>query len=109
MEAKELRIGNWVYDSYDHVKRQWGADDFANPLQHIEPIELAEEWLEKFGFKFSGSGWCKKDGFLFNCRLTEFGLDVIVIIKGTHKGINKSCKYVHQFQNLCFALTKEEL
>lgn len=62
-----------------------------------EPIPLTEEWLLKFGFEKSG------DRFYLNYYYMEggsFKMDEIII---------SNPKYVHELQNLCHAITGEEL
>lgn len=128
IEVKDLRIGNLVYQ--DYVNRQvfvsgfWEQSDecwykyddneFRGPIQSFKGILLTEDWLIKFGFneKYGGSynRWLKRadnvnvfvkliDSEDENGKLKgEFWYDC-----GTH------VKYVHQLQNLFYALTGEEL
>jgi hypothetical protein len=108
MEINELRIGNWVKTDNEFqltpnhwYDMGWGVFDF----NQIEPIPLTEEWLVKFGFEknYSYSEYSSfydknnrfriesyKDGVIWFCDLCEI-------------------KSVHQFQNLYFALTEQEL
>ena len=76
-------------------------------LESIEPIPLTEEWLLKFGFErqennwktldlhFATIGWEKLAGITLSFEKESIYLPHI--------------KYVHQLQNLYFALTGEEL
>jgi hypothetical protein len=117
MKAEELRIGNWVY--FNGVVEKIDLDSFhgiaiydyldLDPFHGIatydcldsyNPIPLTEEWILKFGF-------CKvnKVDYESNCGTLEledtdggFLFDSRIVIK-----------YVHQLQNLYFALTEEEL
>ncbi len=90
MEAKDLRIGNWVL--FGEAKMEIDANDFkdcdANGLMHqlYKPIPLTEEWLVKFEQK-----------------------DLDLFILEIEVNWNIKIKYVHQLQNLYFALTGEEL
>ena len=107
MEAKELRIGNYVY-SNKFVIKSYGVDGFINILKNIDnftPIPLTEEWLVKFdvlfGFNHCGSYYS-----------FELGLDGYDLRLNYGIGVSKyigSCKYLHQLQNLYFALTNKEL
>jgi len=131
MENKELRIGNFVRLNnpkyhpentgknfmIDSIK----ADDVSlidyenlpsiilyQYLKYIEPIELTEEWLLKFGAKWEGD-------YVF--------LEINKLIIRTHlpnmkpasifayfDGIKiKQLKYVHELQNLYYAINGTEL
>lgn len=103
MEAKELRIGNLV---------SWkdSGKEFKITLQSLyeganldwKPIPLTEEWLLNFGyFKLDHNGsvhFVVKGHIIWLCN------NLIVCEKN---GV--ILKYVHQLQNLYFALTNEEL
>jgi hypothetical protein len=114
--ANELRIGNWVNTSveptlltdYNKVKEitsdalvceNVGACDWSD----ITPIPLTPEILEKAGFE-DDLPW-KKNNFCLDseCRFH--------VVDGTGYGviIARQIKFVHQLQNLYFALTGEEL
>ena len=111
MEANELRIGNLV-EYLGEFKEVLGMDEetvfLKNTvsvnyleLDEISPISLTEELLLKFGF--------------INNELLDKHL--IFLWFGDHVGIKGmlglikpwSCVYVHQLQNLYFALTNNEL
>jgi len=113
MEAKELRIGNTIlykgkvidismvvlFQLY-HLSDNH-ADSKKDKLQY-EPIPLTEEWLLRFGFKHYGQGeaiFCHKKIYLYY-RNNIFYF---------HKTIRFEILYVHQLQNLYFALTGLEL
>jgi hypothetical protein len=144
MEAKDLRLGNWILEDdgilckitgftpFDHstrcdeeegclllidlyqadgsISKGWECDS-----NEVKPIELSEEWLLKFGFekkqiredlkhKMGDYAYLHpdikfysliedKDGYM----LSKFETYICDI------------KYVHEFQNVIFALTGEEL
>lgn len=82
----------------------------------IEPIPLTEEWLLKLGGCKAQNNW-----FRFTAMPSE-NKEIITIHINTSSFITscfgdealepcffKECKYVHQLQNLYFALTGEEL
>jgi len=118
MKANELRIGNLVnkteqtirssrlgisiWDEYD-----WYAiGDCIDSLEYYEPIPLTEEWLLKFGFEkinVNERYWVKSV-CLIHQRHDE-GLDYLP----SPFGPVIKYEYVHQLQNLYFALTGEEL
>jgi hypothetical protein len=135
MIAKELRIGNLLQDDKSKVilkvieVKENGAlfyvtDRSKFPLLHewkAEQIPLTEEWLIKFGFEFDGYNEFTKGDLLFDNEYTDKG-EWNVILKGVDikpvESKNKyvcnyypkaEIKYVHQLQNLYFALTNEEL
>lgn len=104
MKANELRIGNWV--SNGEIEFQITSKDIYHLDVYVgrviaNPISITPEWLERVGF-------VSKPNNLFilgkiELRYYRGRSDVLV------RGINVSYKYVHQLQNLYFALTGEEL
>jgi len=86
-------------------------------FKNIEPIPLTEEWLLKFGFELYESGYYfpykinnqwEKDNWYFCANYRYNQIDIC------HRGnlgslIRFDIKYVHQLQNLYFALTGTEL
>lgn len=114
MEANELRIGNWVIDTFDKcspVESQIGIDDFvvmgnfsrSNAPIPYSPIPLTEEWLVKLGFE-------KEPDHFFICW-GKNGVELIDYEDGDYEFNHCSTliKSVHQLQNLYFVLTGEEL
>ena len=112
MKAKELRLNNWVkYLTSGDVclKTKESLFNVLNDLDSnyplTKPIPLTEEWLVKFGFEIALNGyWNKKEDFMV--ELHNEGIEIIVDaerIRLFH------ITYVHQLQNLYFALTGEEL
>ena len=118
MEAKELRIGNYVYPFDDinlvDIKTIFkdsvcvSRKDFKDTY-YLEPIPLTKEWLLKFGFKYLSSDkeFLRLDygGIVFNSDDSD--LFNIVTLNVCSKLI--IIKHVHQLQNLYFALTQQEL
>ena len=98
----ELRIGNWVasvMEGYHTDTRQVTIDDLKNmTIDDIGigylPIPLTPEILEKVRFA----------GTIFPAQLS-------ISDSGKYYwgNINVELKYLHQLQNLYFALTGEEL
>lgn len=135
LKANELRIGNFVYPVFDKnqphepeilivkqitgfgelagvlVSKITGDTNFIHSLPEIgiRSIPLTEEWLLKFGFengKFKRVRLQKlntEDWFIEYCTMIS-GVDSWIRV-----GIFTEYKYVHQLQNLYFALTGEEL
>ncbi|MEN5306801.1 hypothetical protein ABE425_04755 [Chryseobacterium cucumeris] len=99
---QELRLGNKVLRNgiIVTVDNQTFWDVEKYPDQY-EPIELNEDWLLKFGFhKVQYSFWI--NGLAVHNN-TPFEFYILYEQNRTY------IKYVHQLQNLYFALTGEEL
>jgi hypothetical protein len=104
MQANDLRIGNWV--NYCNGKRILDAELFLQLLKYttpFDPIPLTEEWLLKFWFISNPyEDRYEKGSIHIECLKTK-GETYLWIENMPH------IKYVHQLQNLYFALTGEEL
>lgn len=72
----------------------------------IVPIPLTEELLLKIGFKRNGNYW-DKGCFSLPIHPTKSGGEFILVPNNFVAAI--PLKYLHQLQNLYFALTGEEL
>ena len=123
MKASELRMGNLV-NSESFLTNKLTLYNLIqiemNPNHPYKPIPLTEEWLLKLGFEedFSSDVYhhYHKEGF---DMLKDYGGQGIAIPKTTEEGyVHMYCgyydneidlDYVHQLQNLYFALTGEEL
>jgi hypothetical protein len=110
MDAKELRIGNFVRTTITHTNIKITIDELLEiinePSEHqLEPIPLTEEWLLKFGFLLDLHHH-RRLTYSLN-RITTYMQDGIFWIDLTHDTLE--IKHVHQLQNLYFALTGEEL
>jgi hypothetical protein len=103
MKASELRIGNLVYDNLGGTLKIKGIS-LESDLSHIKPIPLTEEWLLKFGFEWKNFAF--RDGTFTVRYQKEFY--VYLSVEGV-RPIQIKLDYVHQLQNLYFALTGEEL
>jgi hypothetical protein len=110
MEAKELRVGNLVKYEYSVYLHGGKITEVGNIIQgetdYYQPIPLTEEWLFKFRFKeIIVDSWYSK---------LAKNKDTINISKSGLVAINddkpiRAIEYVHQLQNLYFALTGTEL
>ena len=112
LERESLERGIWTHAvslEYPNKLKNVYYQNFGQYLEFIKPIPLTEEWLIKFGFepelknKDSINGefivyW--KYPFVFN---TNHGWWLY------SKQLKIQPEYVHQLQNLYFALTGEEL
>jgi len=72
----------------------------------ISEIPLTKEWLLKFGFDWDGYGEFLKEGLLIDCEYTDKGKWAAMF---NMISIPYELEYVHQVQNLYFALYAEEL
>ena len=109
MKENELRIGNYVYPdktSIEYIKVI--AQDLLN-TKFLEPILLTEEWLLKFGFEDNEYTF----DLIANKKKLSFTWSSRIVSTGYRKGLSmkkyRHIEYVHQLQNLYFALTNKEL
>ena len=114
MELRELRIGNVIRSKVSGITGRptipWEileedvVNIISNGIDNYEPIHLTVDWLLRFGFENSSlilseyyidcfTVWCK-NGIYFICN---------------DGNIKPKLEYVHQLQNLYFALTGKEL
>ena len=134
IQANELRIGNWIewrnpnFDLKECVCVD--VDDFKfiiekNVGHHYSPIPLTPEILEKAGLHLEREVTEKHHQFDFETKTIYYsdwdwieesgGFEVRFIsnTKDNNVAINTKYKsnviYLHQLQNLYFALTGEEL
>lgn len=101
MNRTELRIGNLFNPNNPVMVEDWML--LKDSKINFEPISLTEEWLSKMDFH--------NDEFL-GC-FTNYELDIKyffydVVYFGSKK-IDYDLKYVHQLQNLAFAISGKEL
>lgn len=132
IKANELRIGNWILDAggnYIKITAQRIAD-IDNKLVISKPIHLTEELLLKCGFEKI----TKRESYYKKGSIWGIGVDDTMICldpdwreqPSFHCGIEYTdseiphdeniqynfahdIKYLHQLQNLYFALTNQEL
>ena len=122
MKANELRLGNLIkvggntLDTYQTfiptlvtlaILNEIAGENEERPdaeLSVFMPIQLTEEWLLKFGFKEDGTrpDWCDL------LSSYNIGNDKIQYLRNESWKCLK-IRYVHQLQNLYFALTGQEL
>jgi hypothetical protein len=119
IKPEELRIGNLVSLRGEVVTVKGIGINSAlhergeNPAWDLEGIILTEEWLVKFGLIDSNSNTNKK--LSFKIQENEWDSTGDATFKYWSIFINGriidmySLKYVHQLQNLYFALLGEEL
>lgn len=116
MKVNELRIGNCIYevgfstqDGYPKGYKELGIIKNGKDIEFSafkEHIPLTEEWLLKFGFEK------KKDNYnryYFSIDGMDIKIDGDEFATEVGECLYKTIKYVHQLQNLYFALNDEEL
>lgn len=118
INAKELRIGNLIEyrisDRFDKRKEWWevseiDADDI-HWLSKVMPededfkaIPLTEEWLFKLGFVNDKVLEFYRNDFTDSTIIIDYNF--ICLLGYSHVKLN----YIHELQNLYFALTQREL
>ena len=117
LKVSELRMGNYVnYDVMESVYKVRGigkdclwlnGTEFGGPggIDLFSPIPLNEEWLVKLGFVRDGSYWSHP--YLNLAIHKTIHEEEVIMIPNRRFALD--LKYVHQLQNLYFALTGEEL
>lgn len=133
IKANELRIGNYhetvgwssvkvndksfsAMTSYGiYLVEQWENTGEGMKFE-FKPIAITLEWLKKLGFKDrSGSlnnqlGWGLDVNDFFEIAWFEFYPNGLRFqTKSTGFSMVLKCEYIHELQNLYFALTKEDL
>jgi hypothetical protein len=135
MKATDLRIGNYVifkniqmvtlnqngkYENYEEPHQLHQIQISSNDFEYIEkgqleyrPIPLTEEWLLKFGFEKRTTVAHSVQYFIgFNPITHDWMFDILWLVGHEYpfyRNGHFAIKYVHQLQNLTFALTGEEL
>jgi len=124
MEAKDLRIGNWFLGDctegkFHQITAKEILDFYDDPQDdYYQPIPLTEEWLLKFRYRKTSPTkiGCRYDcghGIVrvikYNERIRQYrNWSNVDRLNGFSWGKTR-IDYVHQLQNLYFALTGEEL
>ena len=103
---------------YEYIIRCEENENQYKPIE-INPIPLTEEWLLRFGF--TKGNVCYKRGYSMDILKTDFYLRPSYS-GGFYWGFNisdekmdcelndvRAIEYIHQLQNLIFAITGEEL
>lgn len=125
MKAEELRIGNYIHidapisDEGKLIRvSPYHLTELLNQTISYNPVPLTEEWLVKFGFEYmkcgiSGADMWQGMGFwtkeLSTDNITLRGDKNVSRPLKLRDYYNCEIKYVHQLQNLYYALTGEEL
>lgn len=117
MDGRELRIGNYIYKEgkthhVDGIDLGLARREADYNIKIFKPIPLSEEWLVKFGWvwndecdsyeKYPNGDSRMNLSFKESSGYTMFNYVLKAVIA-------KRIYYVHQLQNLHFALTGSEL
>ena len=116
MNAKEVRIGNYlkqITHSFNGVVRlsAYHFETIEDNEIDVFPIPLTEEWLLDFGFKKN----CNNNYQINYNQVCGLSITIsdykswLCNLSSTTFYELSNCKFVHQLQNLYFALTNEEL
>lgn len=109
IKANELRIGNWVDTVYNvpyikitEIKEVVICGENCKCMSYgsLKPIPLTEEILLKCGFEKQGGFWFVKGDIKIEITLSRGYFRYAGFVR---------LKYLHQLQNLYFALTGQEL
>ncbi|HEY4288258.1 MAG TPA: hypothetical protein VGN00_14235 [Puia sp.] len=123
IKASELRIGNLIEGKRGEVLTVSGSmidllsrkdgDPRGTVDERVEPIPLTEEWLERIGF-IKGTAMTDRKVFYSSgshsvIHSVNLSGSVMIHRAGDKMVLDSHIEYVHQLQNLYFALTGEEL
>lgn len=117
IEMTELRIGNWV-DDLDRRPHRWTQYDFfeSSPDFYHGAIPLTPEILDKAGFADYGGIWRRltlEGGIhLTSVELIDGSTGIYMEYSSDRETLDLNfhvTKYLHQLQNLYYALTGTEL
>ena len=116
MKVNELRIGNYYLDIDDKISEMSGHELYLMSIKEnldnlgvneYRGIPLTEEYLLKFGFY-----WDKKKVYLCLNKTAfriRYSRNQLTLFQSSQYLTIPDIKYLHQLQNLYFALTQEEL
>lgn len=127
IKATELRLLNYVLrdghvaevraiigeDNFALIDKERGIGTHRND-GHLEPIPLTEEWLERLGLV----GGHISHSYHTKVRVEKYTTATqgwlnnawrVVLMDSIPHHLGRQFKYVHEIQNLLFAVTGEEL
>jgi hypothetical protein len=107
----ELRIGNflqWKSDIPNNYFNVKSVEDEYDWYEEYKGVPITKEWLLNFGFKFSTKQRSYSVIYDFIDSYKTFKVEIcgngVYLSNGT-----TYIKYIHQLQNLYFAITQKEL
>ena len=111
IKPSDLRIGNYVIDPIHGIKKiEWGKLIDYNARSY-KPVPITERILELAGFEKNGVYWSKRDLPTFELMqyYDEESRKDLFYFTFQHIVLSWPFEYVHQLQNLYFALNALEL
>jgi hypothetical protein len=123
MKVEELRIGNYVNFKFktgdiitikkDYCEIQSDNMIIKSEYSDLQPIPLTPDILEKCGFDMNPD-WEKYDGYaaVLDLGWLNIGMSImggVCLFDNDNRSTGTNIKYLHQLQNLYYALTGEEL
>ena len=120
MEAKELRIGNWITYCGKDIQICGVSDDPSilfnidgrvypcTKFDELFPVNLTAEWLVRFGAE-------GPDNETYSIMIDDYTLSRIIYYNGKAifsvrgEEIGSELNFVHELQNLYFVLSGNEL
>ncbi len=112
MKANELRIGNLVNVIGITPVRitPYHILDISDGDMQYSPIQLNEEWLVKMGFFYTEFGYRMPNKASTYLNINQDGISCYLSIHhASEYCISYGMKYVHEIQNLHYALTNTEI
>ena len=120
MKNTELRIGNIILVAYVGAEgkewKQYPAElkdiiDIEHHPENYQYVEITGEWLLMFGFSERNRNGKEKVYNLGIFEYSTFWKEITLEFEGVEDCISydTGVKYVHQLQNIYFALRCEEL
>lgn len=122
IKANELRRGNYILPEHDldgkyHVVNELGEGSINNYIENwYSPIPITPEILERCGFVVSDMGGHYNDIYEFNnvsiadsSKVSPFNYCYEYHKNKEQKKWFRGINYLHELQNLFFALTGQEL
>ncbi len=119
MKAAELRIGNWIENSFQNYAKVYGVQSTleavlidnewqTHEIVNCKPIPITSEWLERLGFeKDKGSDTSFSHSESNDLYVCGFGYDYYLSMR--YCSFETNVGNVHQLQNLYYALEGIEL
>jgi len=117
MKPEELKIGNYVYDEGKVEKISanafWAYIEYNCDFDELglNPIPLTEQWLIDFGFESTEISSNIISWYNHSMAINTYSKSKVDYywLRGYQNNVSNHIKYVHQLQNLYYALTGKEL